>query len=92
LIFSIPDGTARIYTPRHTPEDEEDSPEEEEETSYSNRQKQLKHIKELITDVEHQTQLATEEQDVVEQANNEYTAHNFKQYNLLLESLDGKAD
>jgi hypothetical protein len=57
-----------------------------------NQREQLKHIRELITDVEHQTQLATEEQDVVKQTNNEHTAHNFEQYNLLLEWLDGRTD
>jgi hypothetical protein len=76
----------------YTPEEEEESPEEFEEPAYSNEQKQLKHIRELITDVEYQTQLATEEQDVVERTNNEHTAHNFEQYNLLLKCLDGRAD
>jgi hypothetical protein len=73
-------------------EEGEDSPEEGEEPTYSNQREQLKHIRELITDVEHQTQLATEEQDVVKRTNNEHTAHNFEQYNLLLEWLDGRAD
>jgi hypothetical protein len=75
-----------------SPDEEEDSPEEFEKPTYSNQREQLKHIRELITDVEHHTQLATEEQDVVERTNNEHTAHNFEQYNLLLEWLDGRAD
>jgi hypothetical protein len=57
-----------------------------------NQRQRLKHNRELITDVEHQTQFVTEEQDVVKRTNNEHTAHNFEQYNLLLEWLDGRAD
>jgi hypothetical protein len=85
--------TGEEFVPEDDSQQEgEDSPEEFEEPTYLNQRERLKHIRKLITDVEHQTQLATEEQDVVERTNNEHTAHNFEQYNLLLEWLDGRAD
>jgi hypothetical protein len=92
LKIEYKEQTGEEFVPEDESPEEDDSPEDFEEPTYLNQQEQLKHIRELITDVEHQTQLATEEQDVVEQTKNEHTAHNVEQYNLLLEWLDGRAD
>jgi hypothetical protein len=80
------------FVPGEISEEESGSEEELGEPQRSNQENQIRHIKELIADVEQQIQFAQEEQEVVEQGDNEHRLHNSAEYGALLEWLDETKD